>query len=288
MATYSSILAWRIPWMEEPGGATIYGITKSRRWLSNFTFTIPSLAGGKETPSPHTTHPNLGLIHHRGKESTSEAIHGQSCLFIYNPTCLFTKHLWWNVSVKVSAFHDNQAARWRRKTSLLCVTECWLYDVLCCAWLLSCVQLFATPQTVACQTPLSMGILLQESWSGLLCPPPKDLPNSGIEPRSPTLQVNTIPSEPAGVFDRLLKKISLMPSMGAKRWKDSTKVTQRSNHCQKFDEKWNLSLFFLCDLQWNVAKKENERDRKRGRKGRRKKKENRNKGSSAYILFLCA
>ena len=31
--------------------------------------------------------------------------------------------------------------------------------VLCCAWSLSCVQLFATPWTVASQAPLSMGIL---------------------------------------------------------------------------------------------------------------------------------
>ena len=30
MATHSSILAWRIPWMEEPGGATVHGVTKSQ------------------------------------------------------------------------------------------------------------------------------------------------------------------------------------------------------------------------------------------------------------------
>ena len=34
--------------------------------------------------------------------------------------------------------------------------------------LLSCVQLFVTPQTVACQAPLSMGFSRQEYWSGLL------------------------------------------------------------------------------------------------------------------------
>ena len=33
MATHTSILAWRIPWMEEPGGATVYGDAKSRKQL---------------------------------------------------------------------------------------------------------------------------------------------------------------------------------------------------------------------------------------------------------------
>ena len=39
MATHSSILAWRIPWMEEPGGLhAVHGVTKSRTRLSDFTF----------------------------------------------------------------------------------------------------------------------------------------------------------------------------------------------------------------------------------------------------------
>ena len=52
---------------------------------------------------------------------------------------------------------------------------------------LSRVQLFATLWTVAHNAPLSMGFSRQEYWSGLLFPSPEDLPNSGIEPRSPTL-----------------------------------------------------------------------------------------------------
>ena len=43
-----------------------------------------------------------------------------------------------------------------------------------------------------------MGISRQEYWSGLPCPPPGDLPNPGIEPRSPTLQADSLPSEPPG------------------------------------------------------------------------------------------
>ena len=46
------------------------------------------------------------------------------------------------------------------------------------------VWLFVTPRTVAHQAPLSMGFSRQEYWSGLPCPPPGDLPNPGIEPKS--------------------------------------------------------------------------------------------------------
>ena len=46
------------------------------------------------------------------------------------------------------------------------------------------VQLFVTPWTVVCQAPLPMGFSRQEYWSGLPCPPPRDLPDPGIEPVS--------------------------------------------------------------------------------------------------------
>ena len=55
-------------------------------------------------------------------------------------------------------------------------------------WKWSRVLLFATPWTVAYQAPLSMGFSRQEYWSGLPFPSPGDLPDPGIEPRSPALQ----------------------------------------------------------------------------------------------------
>ena len=64
--------------------------------------------------------------------------------------------------------------------------------------LLSHVQLFATPWTVAYQAPPSMGFSRQGYWSGLPFPSPGDLPDPGIEPRSPTLQADALPSEPPG------------------------------------------------------------------------------------------
>ena len=53
------------------------------------------------------------------------------------------------------------------------------------AWVLSYVWLFVTQWTVVCWAPLSMGFTKQDYWSGLPFPPPLDLPNPGIEPRSP-------------------------------------------------------------------------------------------------------
>ena len=61
--------------------------------------------------------------------------------------------------------------------------------------LLSRVRLFATPWTVAYQAPPSMGFSRQECWSGVPFPSPGDLPNPEIEPGSPALQVDALPSE---------------------------------------------------------------------------------------------
>ena len=46
---------------------------------------------------------------------------------------------------------------------------------------LTCVRLCATPWTIACQAPLSLGFSRQKYWSGLPFPPPGDLPPSGIK-----------------------------------------------------------------------------------------------------------
>ena len=73
-----------------------------------------------------------------------------------------------------------------------------MYLLICmcvCALSLSHIRLFSTPWTAAHQTPLHLGIQYQ---SGLPCPPSGDLPKAGTEPRSPTLQVDSLPSESPG------------------------------------------------------------------------------------------
>ena len=62
----------------------------------------------------------------------------------------------------------------------------------------TCILLFATLWTIAHQAPLFMEFSRQEYWSGLPFPSPGDLPNPGIEPGSPALQADSLPTEPPG------------------------------------------------------------------------------------------
>ena len=58
--------------------------------------------------------------------------------------------------------------------------------------------LFVAPWAIAHQAPLSMEFCSQEYWSGLPFPSPGDLPHSGTEPGSSTLQADSLLSEPPG------------------------------------------------------------------------------------------
>ena len=64
---------------------------------------------------------------------------------------------------------------------LLPVIKPCLWILCCVCWTksLSCVQLFVTPSTIACQASLSKEFSRQEYWSGLLFPSPGHLPNPG-------------------------------------------------------------------------------------------------------------
>ena len=74
--------------------------------------------------------------------------------------------------------------------------------------MLSCVQLFVTPWTVAQLGPLSVEFSRQEHWSGLPFPSPGDLPDPGIKPGSSAFQVDSLSSElPGEVQPKKKKKI---------------------------------------------------------------------------------
>ena len=64
--------------------------------------------------------------------------------------------------------------------------------------MLSRVHLCATPWTVACEAPLSMGLSWQEYWTGLPFPLPGDLPHPGMEPTSPAFAGRFFTTEPPG------------------------------------------------------------------------------------------
>ena len=79
----------------------------------------------------------------------------------------------------------------------------WIHKIHCkvVKWkLLSCVWLLATWWTVAYQDPLSTGFSRQKYWSGLSFPSPGNLPNPVIEPGSPALQADCLPSETNSKF----------------------------------------------------------------------------------------
>ena len=72
---------------------------------------------------------------------------------------------------------------------------------------------FATLWTVAHQAPLSMGFSRQEYWSGLPFPSPGDLPDPGIKPAFPALQVDSLPLVKNGYFIlKLMCNIATSPS----------------------------------------------------------------------------
>ena len=82
--------------------------------------------------------------------------------------------------------------------SFVCYIYQWSVTSLCQCVILCHVRLFVTPWTVAYQAPLSMRFPRQEYWSELSFFSPGDLPDAGVEPGSPALQVDSLPSEPPG------------------------------------------------------------------------------------------
>ena len=119
----------------------------------------------------------------------------QSCTFI-RPSASCDDTHWKN-------FKQGKVIIWITQNSIQIFLFCLSYVLSC-----SVVSgLFATPWTVPCQAPLSMGILqarIQEYWSGFPCPPPGDLPNPAIEPRSPAWQADSLSSEPPVLLDFFL------------------------------------------------------------------------------------
>ena len=107
------------------------------------------------------------------------------------------------------------------------------------------VQLFMTPWTVAHQLPLSMGFSRQGYWSGLPCPPPRDLPDPGIEagsPASPALQTDLFTS-------CATREIPIQPSKGKSLdtgYNVNEPWGQDATWC-KPDRKRNIAWFLICE-----------------------------------------
>ena len=99
----------------------------------------------------------------------------------------------WSVVYAATEYNSALRKEWR-PDACSNIHEPWSYYV---KWnsepvkLLSRVQLFVIPGTVAYWPSPSMAFSRQENWSGLPFPSPGDLPDPGIEPRSPALQADT-------------------------------------------------------------------------------------------------
>ena len=79
-------------------------------------------------------------------------------------------------------FHMKLLIWWVKDSWILAI--CRLQPTACMQNRFSHVWLFETPQTVACQAPLSLGFSRQGYWTGLPFPPLGDLSDPGIEPVS--------------------------------------------------------------------------------------------------------
>ena len=99
-----------------------------------------------------------------------------------NPGLPHCRRIIYQLSHKESPklLEDREKLRWLRVWQ-------WLFSTIPKAWSMKEIVRFATPWTIACQVPLSMGFPGQQCWSGLPFPSPGDRPNPGIEHVSPSL-----------------------------------------------------------------------------------------------------
>ena len=102
------------------------------------------------------------------------------------------KHVFWSCG---SLYSSNKEQEVNKYICNMSVTFVVVAQLLSHVWLF-----FVTPWTVACHAPLCMGFSRQEYWSGLPFPSPGDLPDPGMEPRSPALQADSLPFELPGIY----------------------------------------------------------------------------------------
>ena len=95
------------------------------------------------------------------------------------------------------------------------------------------------------------GLSRQEYWSGLPCPPPEDPPNPGMEPRSPTLQADSLPSEPPGE-PKLMHRFSSVQSLSRVRifatpWTAAHQASLSFTNSQSFLKLMSIELMMTSN-----------------------------------------
>ena len=165
MATHSSILAWRIPWTEEPGGLQSTGWqTVGRDWATNTSlqtscfFPLQFVMLPVTPQVPYNSHSPLSPGHLAAAAAAAKSL--QSCPTLCDPIAgsppsspvpgiLQARTLEW-VAISFS-----NARKWKVKVKSL-----------------SRVRPSGTPWTSAFQAPPSMGFSRREYWSGVPLPSP--------------------------------------------------------------------------------------------------------------------
>ena len=186
MATHSSILAWRLPWTEEPGG-----VTKSQTWLSNWAqhtrwmwmceYNIYMFLFRFFFHYIITRYYVLVgyLIYSIGPQRVAEQLSTHM-------------HTVWSVNLKLLVYPPSPLSS---LITISCFLRLWVY--ICFMVVGGLVSKLCStlviPWTAAHQAPLSMGFPRQECWSGLPFPSPGDLPNPETELMSPILQAVSLP-----------------------------------------------------------------------------------------------
>ena len=154
MATHSSVLAWRVPGTGEPGGLQSMGSHRVGHDWSDLTAAAAVL-----------------LI---SDFSSVSSVSFQFSKYLCNQHFI--------LSVELLVFYKTL------------IEPLGVVIVFLLAKLLQLCQTLrnSVVWTAACQATLSMRFSRQEYWSGLPCPPPRDLPDAGMEPASPALQADSL------------------------------------------------------------------------------------------------
>ena len=99
---------------------------------------------------------------------------------------------------------------------------------------------------------LSMGFSREEYWNRLLFPSPGDLPNPGINPRSPALHADSLPAEPQEKLKnrRILYQLFIREAPNKENAWANVRVIFGQFWRQEIlpDALFNLTVFFLCTM----------------------------------------
>ena len=192
MAPHSSTLAWKIPWMEEPGGLQSMGSLRVRHdWVTSLSLSCIGEGNGNPLQCSCLENPRNGRAWWAavyGVAQSRTRVKWLNSIFkMNNQQCPTVEH---RELCSVSYGSLDGRGVWRRMKTYICITES-----LHCSpetfttllanqlWTQSCPTLYDTQD---CGPPASSvhGISRWEYWSGLPLPPPGKLPDPGIEPMS--------------------------------------------------------------------------------------------------------